>query len=217
MRFSKILNESERGRSLLLFDIDETTFRTFAMIRVMVDGEEIKRLDNKEFNSYTLKPGESFDFSEFRDADFFNKTSKPIQKILAKLKAILSHNAKVVFLTARADFDNKDVFLDTFRKYGMDPEKFYVERAGNLKKGSIPERKMYIILKKYLSTGLYRRAYMYDDFIPNCTDFLALKDKIPEETLNTIRKVNNITDPDETVITFQAYQVLEDGSVREVK
>jgi len=212
-----MLNESDRGRSIMFVDIDETTFKTFSMIKVMKDGEEVTRLDNKEFNAYKLGDGESFDFSEFRDAALFKQTSKPIRKMLDKLKAMMGNNAKIVFLTARADFDNKDIFLDSFRQLGMDPEKFYVERAGTLKRGSIPERKMYIILKKYLSTGLYRRAYIYDDFIPNCTDFLALKDKIPEETLNTIRKVNNITDPNETVITFQAYEVLEDGSIKEVK
>jgi len=183
----------------------------------MKDGVETNRLNNMEFNSYKLKPGESFDFSEFRNADFFYETSKPINKMIAKLKDMMEHNAKVVFLTARADFDNRDRFLETFKKHGLDPDKFWVERAGNLKKGSIPERKMYIILKKYLSTGIYRRAYIYDDFLLNCSDFLDLKNKVPEDTLNTIRKVNNITDPNETVITFQAYQVLEDGSIREVK
>jgi len=212
-----MLNESERGRSLIVVDIDDTTFHTFAMIQVIKDGAVIKKMNNQEFNAYTLGPGESFDFSEFKDADIFYKTSKPIRSMLAKLKAMMEHNAKVVFLTARADFDNKDRFLELFKSFGMNPDKFYVERAGNLKKGSVPERKMYIILKKYLSTGIYRRAYIYDDFLPNCSDFLDLKFKVPEEILNTIRKTNNITDPVETVITFKAYQVLADGSIREVK
>ncbi len=217
MTFSKVLNESNHGRSLILVDIDETTFKTYAMIKVIKDGEEVTRLDNQQFNSYNLKPGETFDFSEFRDAKLFYETSKPIRTMLAKLREMMDHNAKVVFLTARADFDNKNIFLSTFKKFGMNPDKFYVERAGNLKYGSIPERKMYIILKKYLSTGIYRRAYIYDDFLPNCVDFLDLYNKIPSDIIEKIKYINNITDPNEPVLTLQAYQLLQDGSIREVK
>lgn len=219
MKFQHYLNEaSEKGRSLLVFDIDETVFKTFAKIRVLdAEGNDVVKLSNAEFNAYKLKDGESFDFSEFRDATLFNQTSQPIRKMLAKVKALINNNAKVIFLTARTDFDDKDLFLQTFKKYGLDPDTFYVERAGNLSRGSVPERKMYIILKKYLSTGIYRRAYIYDDFLPNCTDFLALKNKIPEDVLNKIRQVNNITDMNEPPIVFKAYLVNGDGSTTEVK
>jgi len=217
VKFFRYLNESNRGRSLIIVDIDETVFKTYAMIRVVKDGKEVARLSNQEFNSYKLKPGETFDFSEFTDAKFFYETSKPIIKMIEKLKKMIENNAKVIFLTARADLDNKDIFLSTFKKFGLNPDKFYVERSGNLKRGSVPERKMYIIVKKYLSTGIYRRAYIYDDFLLNCIDFLDLYDKIPSEIIENIKKVNNIIDPNEPVLTLKAYQVLQDGSIREVK
>lgn len=217
MRLKEYISESDRGRTLILVDIDDTTFMTYAMIRVMKDGQEVAKLNNQEYNAYTLKDGESVDFSEFSDADFFHKTSKPIRTMVAKLRAMMGNNAKVVFITARADFNDRDRFLDTFRKYGMDPDKFYIERAGNLKRGTVPERKVYIILKNYLSHGIYRRAVLYDDFMGNCKSFLELKEKVPPEILDTVRKTNNITDPNEIPITFKAYQVNGDGTMREVK
>lgn len=185
--------ESKYGRSLTIFDIDETLFHTTAKITVMKDGKPIKALTNWEFNTYKLGNGESFDFGEFKNAQKFNQESRPIRPMLAKLKAIInsSRDGRIIFLTAREDFDDKEVFLDTFRKYGIDMNRVYVHRAGNLKTGTIAEKKVKII-DSYLETGVYGRVRLYDDSEKNIVEFLAMKKNYSE-------------------IDFEGYLVQKDG------
>ena len=89
------------------FDIDETIFHTHALINVVKDGEIVKKLTNKEFNTYKLQDGEEFDFSEFRDSLVFYNTSKPINNVIKLVKRYIDNikgNDRVIFLTAPEDF-----------------------------------------------------------------------------------------------------------------
>lgn len=174
-----LIEEVSNGLGLTIFDIDDTLFRTTAQIKVMKDGKVVRSLNNQEFNTYKLRPGESFDFGEFRNADKFNKESIPIRPMIAKLKAIMKNagDSKVIMLTARADFDDKKMFLDTFRKYGIDIDKIYVHRSGNLS-GS-PSQNKSVIIKKYLDTGKYTRVRLYDDAISNIKMFIRLSKEYP--------------------------------------
>jgi len=81
-KFSEFKSDA-RG-NLSVWDIDETLFQTKAMVHVMKDGKRIKSLSNREFNTYKLKTGETFDFAEFKNAELFNKTSVPIQRAIDK-------------------------------------------------------------------------------------------------------------------------------------
>lgn len=182
---ANIKEETEKdSASLTIFDVDDTLFHTFAEIKVLNrKGEVIKSLNNQEFNVYKLKRGETFDFSEFRNSKKFYDTSRPMGKMISKLKAILKHverkpNSKVIILTARADFDEKEVFLNTFRKYGIDIDKIYVERAGNLGNGPSAQNKK-VIIKKYLDKYDYKRVRMFDDARSNLDMFVKLKDEYP--------------------------------------
>ena len=148
--FKTFLLEAE-GKGLTMFDVDETMFITKAKVKVVKDGKVVKKLDNQEFNTYKKKRGEEFDFGEFKDAKVFNRTSTPIARMINKVKAILKNavrkGSKVIIVTARPNFDNKKLFLDTFRKQGIDIDKIYVERAGNLGGGPAAGNKK-IIFKK---------------------------------------------------------------------
>lgn len=160
---------------LAFFDIDETVFHTFAKIRIIKNGKIIKYINNKDFNSYKLKRGESFDFTEFRDSEVFFNTSVPINNVIKIIKRNIVNNNKVIFLTAREDFKDKSLFLETFRKYGIDIDKpnVYIERSGNLKHiHSVSERKIEII-KKYLHHS-YQEVKMYDDDVKNLLSFKDL-------------------------------------------
>ena len=184
------------NKGLTIFDIDETIFRTKAMINVIHDGFVVQKLTNQEFNNHELGPGESYDFCEFRSAEVFNATSQPINKIIAKIRAIL-HNSekagsKVILLTARADFDDKELFLETFREQGIDIDKIYVERAGNLGSNKPAENKE-VIIRQYLHTGDYARVRLYDDADSNIDMFMSLKEVYPN-------------------ISFEGYLVNHDGS-----
>ena len=149
--FNTFLVEAS-GKGLTIFDIDETMFITKAEVKVVKDGKVVKKLNNQEFNTYKKKSGEEFDFGEFKSAEVFNKTSTPIARMINKVKVILKNatkaGSKVIIVTARPDFDDKKLFLDTFKKQGIDIDKIFVERAGNLGSGPAADNKK-VIFKKY--------------------------------------------------------------------
>jgi hypothetical protein len=189
--------------SLHVFDIDDTLFHTNAQVKVVDhEGKVVDRLSNSQFNDHQLQPGHSYDFSEFRSADKFRDESKPIPKMLNKLKAIHTNikkksgsKSRVIMNTARADFDDKDKFLDTFRKQNVDIDDIHVHRAGNLEGDEIPAVKKVKIIRKHLESGNYREAHMYDDSTTNLQHFLAMKKDHPD-------------------VEFHAHHVLPDGTTR---
>ena len=197
IRFKQFLSESQDGAGLTIWDIDETLFKTTARVKVVRGGKVIKILGNREYNTYQLESGESFDFDEFRNAQHFRDTSEPIAKAIRKLiamhKNIKAKGSKMIILTARSDFDDKDVFLDTFRKQGIDIDDIYVHRAGNL--GTMPSAQAKrIIIKQYLDSGKYSRARLFDDAVSNINMFKMLKHEYPD-------------------ISFEAYLAHEDGTM----
>jgi len=224
MRLKIYLNEmsASKKNGITFFDIDETLYKTFAKIKVIKDGKVVKELDNQEFNTYKLKPGESYNFDEFRDAKLFAKTSIPIKKTINRVKKMISSisdkgkQSKIVFLTARADFDNKHTFLNRFKQDGIDIDKIYVERAGNMKTGTVAERKKQIIMK-YLESGIYLKVRLVDDDITNLKQFLSIKDEVPERVYDNIRKYykDDSLGPDD--LEFYALQVQPSGKLKLIK
>jgi len=197
----KTFLEEQAGKGLTMFDVDETMFITKAKVKVIKNGKIIKRLNNQEFNTYKKKDGEEFDFGEFKNAEVFNRTSTPIARMINKVKAILKNatrkGSKVIIVTARPNFDNKKLFLDTFRKQGIDIDKIYVERAGNLGSGPAAGNKK-IIFKKYLDQKIYKRIRLFDDAISNLKTFLSLQKDYPD-------------------VSFEAYHAKTNGSVNRVR
>ena len=188
---------------LTIFDIDDTLFHTTAQIGVVKDGKVIKKLTNQEFNNYNASNGETFDFSEFRDAEKFYKESKPIARILDKAKAILKNsqnneNSKVIIVTARSNFDNKERFLATFRKHGFDIDKVRVERAGRIGGDFIPAFKKVIIIRNYLNTKKFSRVRLFDDSMSNLKEFLKLKHEF-------------------STVKFEAFFANPDGSIKTIR
>jgi len=201
--FKEYLQEELASGSLTIFDIDDTLFHTTAQIAVLKDGKPILKLSNQEYNTHKLKTGESYDFSEFRDAAKFYHESKPIARMMDKARIILANssknpNSKVIIITARANFDHKEQFLDTFRKHNFDIDKVRVERAGNIEDISAPAIKKYVIIHNYLKTGKYSKVRLFDDAISNLKEFLKLKTAFPD-------------------IKFEAYLANSDGSIKTVK
>ncbi len=193
--------EEAQGKGLTIFDIDETMFITKAKVKVVKNGKVIKKLDNQEFNTYKKKPGEDYDFGEFKNAEVFNRTSTPIARMINKVKVILKNatkaGSKVIIVTARPNFDNKKIFLDTFRKQGIDIDKIYVERAGNLGSGPAADNKR-VIFKKYLNQKIYKRIRLFDDARSNLKVFLSLQKDYPD-------------------VSFEAFLAKPNGSVSRVR
>jgi hypothetical protein len=162
---------------LVIFDIDDTLVHTQTKVRVLKDGKVVKELNSHDFTHYKLQPGEEFDFENFRNAHDFFHNSKPIIPMMNQLKQDIATGNKVVMVTARADFDDRELFLDTFRKYGVDMGKVHVYRAGNMTQKVQTEEKKKIIIRNLLDKGNYTKAIMYDDAVPNLTSFVELKDE----------------------------------------
>ena len=200
VKFKTFLLESQ-GKGLTMFDVDETMFITKAKVKVMKNGKVVKKLDNQQFNTYKKKAGEEYDFGEFKDAKVFNRTSTPIARMINKVKAILKNatraGSKVIIVTARPNFDNKKLFLDTFRQQGIDIDKIYVERAGNLGGGPAADNKK-VIFRKYLDKKIYKRIRLFDDAKSNLKAFLSLQKDYPE-------------------VSFEAYHAKSNGSVNRVR
>ena len=165
---------------LVIFDIDDTLVHTQTKVHVVKDGQVTKELNSHDFTHYKLQPGEQFDFANFRNAEEFFTNSKPIIPMMNQLKHDIATGNKVVMVTARADFDDRELFLDTFRKYGVDMNKVHVYRAGNMTQKVQTEEKKKIIIRKLLNQGRYTKAIMYDDAVPNLESFVELKDEYPQ-------------------------------------
>lgn len=168
-----------KPRKLVIFDIDDTLVNTSTKVKVVKDGKVIKKLNSHDFTHYKLQPGEEFDFGAFRDAREFFTKSKPIIPMINQLKHDINTGNKVVMVTARSDFDDKELFLDTFRKFGIDIDKVHVYRSGNITLKVPTEEKKKMIIRKLLSANDYTKAIMYDDAKPNLDLFVSLKDEHP--------------------------------------
>jgi pyrimidine deaminase RibD-like protein len=165
---------------LVIFDIDDTLVHTQTKVHVIKNGQVTKELNSHDFTHYKLQPGEKFDFENFRNAKEFFTNSKPIIPMMNQLKQDISTGNKVVMVTARADFDDKELFLDTFRKYGVDMGRVHVYRAGNMTGKIQTEEKKKIIIRDLLNKGRYTKAIMYDDAEPNLQSFVELKKEYPK-------------------------------------
>ncbi|MBD3209601.1 hypothetical protein GF367_04270 [Candidatus Woesearchaeota archaeon] len=159
-----------QGFGITFVDLDETLFRTYAKINVIKNGNVTKKLTNKEFNNYRRKPGESFDFGEFKDARLFKKTSKPVTKLIKRIKKMIrriketNSKSRIIVLTARPDMDNKEIFLEAFREQGIDVDRqdiVYIHRTAHLK-GTVAQKKQRV-MQDYIEHGKYQRCRLIDD------------------------------------------------------
>lgn len=203
--FKDYIVEESKG-SLHVFDVDDTLFHTNAQIHVKnKHGQTVQKLSNQEYNDHKLPAGHSYDYSEFRSAHKFAKESKPIPKMLNKMKAIhhnikskVGSNSKVIMNTARADFDDKHKFLNTFKKHGVDIKNIHVHRAGNIPGNEQPAHKKTKIISDYIHKGNVHSVHMYDDSKTNLHHFLKMKEQHPH-------------------VNFHAYHVQPDGSTKKYK
>jgi predicted ribosome quality control (RQC) complex YloA/Tae2 family protein len=194
--------QEESDHTLYVFDIDDTLFRTYAKIHVLdANGKIVRSLDNQEYNSYKVLPGQTLKFDEFRDSEKFDMTSRPITKMLDKVKFLQKQiegtSSKIIFVTAREDFDDKEKFLNAFRKRKIDIDKIHVYRTGNDHGPESKGEKKAKVIRKYLQSGDFTKAEMYDDHLENLEAFKDLQREFPD-------------------VSFEAYQVFHDGSTRNI-
>jgi hypothetical protein len=200
-RFKEFISES----SLHVFDIDDTLFHTTAKVHVKKGGKTVKTLSSAEYNSHTLPPGHSYDYHEFHSAHKFDTESKPVHRMMDKLKGVHASvkakgNGRVILNTARQDFDDRETFLGTFRKHGVEIDDIHVHRAGNIarEKGISVGHAKNEVIRKHLNTGNYKHVSLYDDSEENLNHFKELSKEHPD-------------------VKFKAYHVQPDGRIKHHK
>lgn len=172
------MKKSYTMKNLVIFDIDDTLVHSSAQVYVIKDSAIIKKLTTAEFTNYKLEPEETFDFREFSCSKQFYETAKPINSTVETIKHDIALNNKVVMVTARADFNDRELFLDTFRSLGINMDMVHVYRAGNIRSGTIEEKKKSII-RNLLAADAYTKAVMYDDSEKNLNSFMDLVEEFP--------------------------------------
>lgn len=200
-RFKEYLSEN----SLHVFDIDDTLFHTTAQVHVKKGNKTVAKLSNAEYNTHQLEPGHHYDYSEFRSAHKFDTESKPVHRMMDKLKGVHASvkakgKGKVILNTARQDFDDRERFLGTFRKHGVEIDDIHVHRAGNLASArnlTVSAAKNEVI-RQHLNTGGYTHVSLYDDSIENLNHFKELEKDHPG-------------------VKFRAYHVQPDGRIKHHK
>ena len=176
----------ERASTLHVFDVDDTLVHSKAQVHVKnKEGNTVQKLSTSEYNTHKLPAGHHYDYHEFRSSDVFKNTSHPIKPMIRTINATQNtssknpHN-KTVINTARADFDNKDRFLDTLRHHGITHiDKIHVHRAGNIPGDEKPAHKKLTFIRQHLDNHPYSKVKMYDDSHENLHAFLGLKDEYP--------------------------------------
>ena len=144
---------------------------------------KIKELTPQEYNNYKLGRDEEWDYGEFKSAKLFYQTATPIARMVQKAKAIIKNatarGSKVIIVTARADMDNKNLFIKTFEAHGIPMKNVYVERAGNVGGKNSAANKT-VVFKKYLDTKKYARVRLFDDHMDNLKALLDLQREYPQ-------------------------------------
>lgn len=184
----------ENEASLNCFDIDDTLMHTQNVIHVVdQEGKILHKLNSAQFAQYTFKPGEKIDYADLRNAQSFAASAKPNKAVFNTAKRMMdkftSQHQRFIIVTARADFDDKDVFLNTFRKYGFDIDRTHVYRAGNINLPTAEAKKL--IIRRELMKHPYKTVRLFDDASKNLDAFLELKDEFPHIDFKAILITSN--------------------------
>jgi hypothetical protein len=171
---------------LTAVDIDDTMFKTTAKIWIVDKNtrEIIEKVGTAEFAARPLAADEDVVFTEFSDARKFAAESYAIDWMLNHSKILLRQikrmpGSEMILLTARCDLDDKQLFLDTFRRHSFEIDSTYVERAGNLGTGPTSENKQ-VVIRKYIRQERFKSFRMFDDSKSNLRAFLELKKERPD-------------------------------------
>lgn len=181
LSFSNFLAEG-LNRKLTIFDMDETLLAHDPKhLKVHVrdnQGKLLKSLTNQEFNKYKLKPGEHFDFKDFRSAKVLGQSAHPIKPMINRLNQLKRRGFKTEIVTARADLDDKHKVKKHLKRFGIDIKTTHLRRAGNIEGTSTGDRKRKVISDQ-IKKHKYNEVHLYDDDLGNHKHFAKLKQDHP--------------------------------------
>lgn len=177
IKLRNILNELRGGKTLSVFDFDDTLVQADHWIYVKHANGKESILDPAEFAVYVPKPGDQFDFRDFdkklRDPKLIKKNVNILKKQLEK--ASRTSARKVTILTARAvGYPIKHFF----KTIGLD---VYVVPVGS----SDPKDKARWIANK-IESG-YTTVYFMDDSQKNVNAVAKLQKHYPHAKIKAVK------------------------------
>ena len=145
-------------KKAFVFDFDDTLATTdcSVLVRNKVSGEIFEYLTPAEFNTYKLNPMLTYDFSEFRSAEFIHNANPT--KLIDFAKEVHDEGHSVYVLTARAD-NVADAIFDWLCGFDVQPVRVYGVGSDDKKVDIAVEK------QKVLTTlnQLFDVVYFYDD------------------------------------------------------
>jgi len=177
MIFEEYLEEKARGTrpktTAHAYDMDETLFgHDHSKVNVHVHnekGERTQSLSNQEFNTHKLPKGHSYNFDEFRSSKVFEKSAKPLKKMIKHLNKQKARGYDTHIVTARSDMDDQPAFAKHLSKYGININPgengkghTHVHRTGNLEGSDVGVKKKDTLQGLSQKHG-YKKIHMYDD------------------------------------------------------
>ena len=155
-----------------VYDMDETLYgHDHSKVRVHVNdksGKRVQSLSNQEFNTHKLDKGHKYDFSEFGSSKTFQKSAKPLKKMIKHMKRQKARGYDTHIVTARSDFDDKKHLAKQLNKHGVNitPKKdgshTHLHRSGNLEGSDVGKKKQQVLSQLAKRRG-YKKIHMYDD------------------------------------------------------
>ena len=123
MSFKQFLTELKKVKAYA-FDVDDTLLKTDATVKVLdKSGEIVTKLTPQGFNTYKLKDGETYDFSDFVSKDVLNNTAMKTDyfKIAQNVNNAVERgdsNSEIYIITARPDSFKTHLF-DFLKRNGL--------------------------------------------------------------------------------------------------
>lgn len=145
-------------KTLIVFDFDDTLFRSGAMIGVQKPGSPKRYLSSHEYATYKPEEDEEFDYEQFQ---IYPPEPEPIEKSTRQLKNSVSNLGirNVIILTARSE---AEPVRQVLKDFGMPPVKIFAIGSAD------PEDKATIV-ENLVNKGQYQRVIVYEDSSPNIT------------------------------------------------
>ena len=143
-------------KTLVVFDFDDTLFRSDAMVGVQKIGEPKKFLSSHEFATYVPQEGDSFDYKQFSE---YPPNPQPIDQSTKRLVGSVASQGlrNVIILTARS---NSAPVAQVLNDFGMPPVEIYAVGSSD------PEDKADVV-ESLVNKRNYEQVVVYEDSGPN--------------------------------------------------
>lgn len=178
------LKDGRRKKKVLYcFDLDLTLFwheeEGSPMVAVhSQDGTMVDMLDSSAYSDHSLPLGCYYSYDEFKSAEIFEKTARPIERMLDTYRKKASTGSDVCIVTARHGFDRPDEFLRILAGYGIECPVHMTGEGRSISENTSTAKKK--CFRRLLEDGKYTEIWFWDDNESNLRGFLELSDDFPD-------------------------------------